>query len=489
MTRATWVLAAAALALGLVVEPLGRDPGWIADLLTGWAIAVAGILATRTRRERLVGPLLGAAGVLWFAANLAGSDASVLESAGAHGALLYRAPLILAITMPPRNRFLAALACLVAATPMAANTLSGALAAALLILLASRRTALAAPAVFATVIAGGAAVTHALTPGEAQFALIVSYDAGVVVAALLTALTPAGSDAELADALVADAGDPAEAFRHALANALNDPLLTVDFLSNPPASQPGREVLSISDGPTVVAAVVHRAGALHDPLVLEAVTGAARLQAANLRLQRDLEAQGDALAASGRRLLAAADEQRHRLERRVRAGPVARLEALERRLATTDGLRDVRRNLATSLEELRMLAAGLHPGVADGTPLVAALTMLAERTPVPTRVEAKALPEVPEAVRSALLFTCGETLANVVKHAAASHAEIRVAAAAGAIELTIVDDGCGGADPAAGTGLRGLQDRLELQGGTLRAAPGEDGGTRVVARLPLGERR
>jgi signal transduction histidine kinase len=291
------------------------------------------------------------------------------------------------------------------------------------------------------------------------------------------------------DALVSEAGDPAMAFRDALSKVLGDPLLSVDFLTGTPAAAPGRELTMIVDGSAVVAALVHRVGALRDPVLHEAVTGAARLQAANLTLQRELQAQGDALAASGRRLLAAADEQRHRLERRVRAGPVARLEALERRLATTDGLDDARRNLATSLEELRTLAAGLYPGVADGTPLVAALTALAARTPMPTRVEAKRLPEIPAAVRSALLFTCGEALANVVKHAAATRAEIDVRAVGAAIELTITDDGRGGADPAAGSGLRGLQDRIGLLGGTLSATAGDGGGTRVAVRVPLGDAR
>jgi signal transduction histidine kinase len=482
VTRATCVLAATALVLGVAVEPVGREPGWIPDLITGWALAAAGVLAARSRRERLVGPLLAAAGVLWFVGNLAGSGVAVLAWAGTHLALAYRVPLIVAIAIPLRSRLITAAACAAAATPAVANSAAGALAAATLILLAGGRAA----AVLAAAIAGAAAVAHVLAPGEASLALTTSFDACVVVAALLTT---AGPQIELPDALVAAAGDPAAAFRDALSKVLGDPLLSVDFLTGPVAAPPGRELTTIVDGSAVVAALVHRVGALQDPVLHEAVTGATRLQAANLALQRELQAQGDALAASGRRLLAAADEQRHRLERRVRAGPVARLEALERRLATTDGLDDARRNLAVSLEELRTLAAGLYPGVADGTPLVAALTALAARSPVPTRVEAKALPEIPATVRSALLFTCGEALANVVKHAAATRAEIHVRAVDAAIELTIADDGRGGADPAAGSGLRGLQDRLGLLGGTLSATAGDDGGTRVAACLPLGDAR
>jgi signal transduction histidine kinase len=80
---------------------------------------------------------------------------------------------------------------------------------------------------------------------------------------------------------------------------------------------------------------------------------------------------------------------------------------------------------------------------------------------------------------------CAEALANVIKHARATRAEIRVAATGGRLVVEVTDDGVGGADPSGGSGLRGLVSRVEEIGGTLAVGDGPDGGTRVMAALPL----
>jgi signal transduction histidine kinase len=415
--------------------------------------------------------LLAVAAALWFV--------------GWPDALAYRAPLALAALTPPERRRPAlahvALAISLAVTPLAQSLPAAiALAAATVLAGALRRDALPGAAVLGVTLAGGAVVAHTL-PGASTVALTSAYGAGLVIAAAVTVLAlqrAEWSPLELADTLNAD--DTVEAFRDALARAVADPSLSVSF----EAPRAGRVSTVVAADGAPVAWLEHRAGALDDPALLDAVSVATRLQAANVRLQHDLAAQADALAASGRRLLAAGDEQRRRLERRVRAGPIARLEVLDERLETFDApeLSRARADLAASLEELRTLAVGLHPGT--GMDLDAAVAALAARTPVAASVAVSGLPALPDPVRSALLFTCAEALANVVKHAAAQHVDITLAAARGSVRLTVDDDGRGGADPAHGSGLLGLRDRLELIGGTLDVTPGARAGTRLLATIP-----
>ncbi len=449
---------------GIFVEPFAAGAGWVPDLLTGWGLAAGAVAARRSR----VGWLLATAALLWFA--------------GWPGLLAYRAPLAFAVLTPPERRrpaaFDIAVALALAITPLG-QSLPGALAlsAALLAAGARRGEALSGAAVLALTIAGASIVTHGL-PGTATIAVTIVYGAGVVVAGAVSALAVTRAEwapAELADTLAAT--DTIDAFRDALAEALDDRSLRVTFTAAPSEPASGRELTAIGD----VAWIEHRAGALADPALLHAVSRATRLQAANVRLQRDLVEQGEELAASGRRLLVAGDEQRQRLERRVRAGPLGRLEALQERLAALGSpeLDRARTDLGTSIEELRTLALGLHPG----TDVAAAVSTLAERSPLPAAVVAGPLPELSAAARSALLFSCREALANVAKHAAASAVEIHLASTHGTVTLSVSDDGRGGADPALGTGLTGLRDRLELVGGTLTVEPGPGGGTRLVAEV------
>jgi signal transduction histidine kinase len=92
---------------------------------------------------------------------------------------------------------------------------------------------------------------------------------------------------------------------------------------------------------------------------------------------------------------------------------------------------------------------------------------------------------LPEAVEAALYFVCSEALANVAKHAGASCVAISVQTANGHVSASIHDDGDGGADPLAGSGLRGLADRVEALGGRLEVVSPSGGGTWVAARIPL----
>jgi signal transduction histidine kinase len=492
MTRALTVsiaLAGASAVVGLAVESFGSGLAWVPDLATGWAIVAAGVAAARLVPGSPLGPLLASAGLLWFAGNNDGLDGV---------ALLYRAPLVYAVlTAPmcrPRTRLhgiAVAGVSVAAASPEVADSLAAtsALSAAILIVALQAPAGAAGGTVLAAALAGGAAAAHAAGPGEAGVSIIAAYGAGLAIAAgatVVAAVRAARPDA-LVDRLVASAGRPAGAFRDAVADAVGDRTLQVYFAADrpAPAEAPGRQRTTVGEAATLL----HRPGAFDEPHLREAVAAATLLQADNVELQQRLTAQGDALAASGRRLLAAGDEQRRRLGRRVEQRPVARLEALDERLAALpgEGAARARATIEDSITELRRLAIGLHPGLADGADLRQSLERLARRSPIHVDVITEPVPSLNEESRTALLFACSEALANVIKHADASRADVRLEERSGAVVLVVSDDGRGGADVAAGSGLGGLRARLELLGGALSVISDQRSGTRVEAAVPVAE--
>jgi PAS domain S-box-containing protein len=202
------------------------------------------------------------------------------------------------------------------------------------------------------------------------------------------------------------------------------------------------------------------------------------------------------LRASRTRLVAAGDEARRRLERNLHDGAQQRLVSLsvalrlvESRLASDpeaaqELLGQAAGELSIALEELRELARGIHPAVLTDRGLDAALQSLADRTPLP--VELRTSERVfPEPIAAAAYYVVSEAIANVVKHAAATSIAVRVSAPNGRVLVEVSDDGVGGADPRAGSGLRGLADRVAVLDGTLTVESPAAGGTRVVAEIPL----
>jgi len=197
--------------------------------------------------------------------------------------------------------------------------------------------------------------------------------------------------------------------------------------------------------------------------------------------------------ASRARIVAATDEARRRLERDLHDGAQQRFViaalALERAAARATGtpaeplvaeaLEQVRHGLA----ELRELAHGIHPAVLSERGLAAALAGLVARSPLP--VELRVSPErAAPTVEAAIYFTVAEALTNITKHAHATGASVTVGATDGVLVAEIVDDGVGGARPTAGSGLRGLGDRMEAVGGTLSVESPPGGGTLIRAQAP-----
>jgi signal transduction histidine kinase len=194
------------------------------------------------------------------------------------------------------------------------------------------------------------------------------------------------------------------------------------------------------------------------------------------------------------RMVAAADEARRRLERDLHDGAqqrfvlaslcVARAAAQARDTPAEPLLAAASEHLRLGLAELRELAHGIHPAVLSEHGLAAALEGLAARLPLPVELRVSHDRFAP-AVEGAIYFAVAEALTNVAKHAEATHSKVTVEVAGGALTVEVADDGIGGASMSAGSGLRGLADRLEALGGTLSVDSPRGGPTGIRARVPL----
>jgi signal transduction histidine kinase len=200
------------------------------------------------------------------------------------------------------------------------------------------------------------------------------------------------------------------------------------------------------------------------------------------------------LAASRARIARAADETRRRMQRDLhdgiqerlvsllldlRAGQAGAPAELQTQLATvTDGLRE-------ALEELQELSRGIHPAILSQGGLGPALKALARRSALPVELDVHFQGRQPAPVEVAAHHVVAEALTNAAKHAHASVAHVDVQARDGRLQLSIRDDGVGGADPARGSGLIGLTDRVQALGGrlTVRSPTGE--GTTLLVHLPI----
>jgi signal transduction histidine kinase len=204
-----------------------------------------------------------------------------------------------------------------------------------------------------------------------------------------------------------------------------------------------------------------------------------------------------ALTAACARVVAAADASRRRVERDLHDGAQQRLVSLALhvrgvvRPAVPNGspelvqaLDDVADELDGVLADLREIARGLHPTALAAGGLRPALKALARRSPVPVRLDIRADSRLPEQIELAAYYVVAETLTNVAKHAQASVVDVEVAAGDGVLRVRVADDGRGGADLAAGTGLLGLTDRVEALGGHLSAHSPAGGGTTIDICLP-----
>jgi signal transduction histidine kinase len=219
----------------------------------------------------------------------------------------------------------------------------------------------------------------------------------------------------------------------------------------------------------------------------------------NVRLTGELLARLEELRASRARIVAASDQERRRLERNIHDGAQQQLVALAvrlqlaRRAMGTDPpraegmLEELERATTEALEDVRDLARGIYPPLLADQGLVPALTAQARKASLPVDVSARGITRHSQEFEAAVYFCCLEALQNIAKYAKATSACIRLREEGGDLAFEVADDGTGFdlKTTSYGTGLRGMADRLDAIGGTLRirTAPGE--GTTIEGRVSV----
>ena len=203
------------------------------------------------------------------------------------------------------------------------------------------------------------------------------------------------------------------------------------------------------------------------------------------------------LVASRARIVAATDEARRRIERDLHDGAQQRLVALGLQVRSVeasvppglDGLRrdiaDIGDGLTAAGQELRELSHGVHPAVLSHGGLRPALRALGRRAAMPVEVHVEPAVRMPECVEVAAYYVVAEALTNAAKHAHASAVTVDVGADAQHLRVAVADDGVGGANVGAGSGLIGLKDRVEALGGRVMVCSAEGMGTTLIAEMPL----
>jgi signal transduction histidine kinase len=217
-----------------------------------------------------------------------------------------------------------------------------------------------------------------------------------------------------------------------------------------------------------------------------------------VRLTEQLRARLTELQAAQKRLVAAQDEERRRLERNIHDGAQQQLVALavKARLARTLTERDPARAVEmlsqiedetqAALQDLRDLARGIYPPLLADKGLVAALEGQARKSPVPVDVRAVDLGRFPQEIEAAIYFSTLEALQNVAKYAGATRVTLALAQRNGSLTFTVTDDGRG-FDPTStgyGTGLQGIADRLGALDGSLEVTSAPGAGTCVTGTVP-----
>jgi signal transduction histidine kinase len=258
----------------------------------------------------------------------------------------------------------------------------------------------------------------------------------------------------------------------------------------------GRAWTAVERDGAPVAAIVHDAALDTSPELVEAAASASLLAIDNERLKADLRARLEELRVSRLRIVEAADDARRRIERDLHDGAqqellalALELRVLRSRVGDGDALPlvdGIAKRLDVALGELRELARGIHPAILTQSGLAAAVGALAERATLPVEVEMDVDRRLPAPAESAAYFLVAEALTNVVRYARASRARVQIEIDGDDLVVTVTDDGVGGVDVAAGSGLRGLQDRLAAVDGTMEIDSAPGSGTRLTGRIPVG---
>jgi len=345
-----------------------------------------------------------------------------------------------------------------------------------------------------------ALVTYALLPllllaGPVLFVIstVRARTAGGALGTAIVDLEPGASPGRLRDALARALGDSTLqlAFRQpGGAGHLDTSGQAVDA----DRLDSGRAVAPIAGSGGAV--LVYDEGLELEPQLVKLTAAAASMALEHTRLQAEVQAQLEQVRASRARLVEAGDAERRRLERDLHDGAQQRLVTLSLalgmardRAAEADPelgslIESASKEAREALTELRELARGIHPAVLTETGLTGAVQALVERSPVAATITAVPHGRYPAAIEATAYFVVSEALANVAKHARADGAEVMIRKFPGRLLVEVSDDGAGGARSEAGSGLRGLADRVASVGGVLRVDSPPGGGTRLEADIP-----
>jgi signal transduction histidine kinase len=375
------------------------------------------------------------------------------------------------------------------------------------------------PVAVAGVVAFGALIAAyaarvAGMPGPNAFDAFGFYASAAVPVAVLAVLIQRRLAQGAVAGLVVELGGPGPAAdpREALARALGDPSLAVGYwfaaesryvdrnggAVELPAPDSGRRSTVVERGGQPVAVLIHDAALEHNAALVDSVGAAAGLALENERLQAELRARLVELQASRARLVEATDAERRRIERDLHDGTQQRLVSIAMSLGLVESklpgdpehakpiVTETRDALAAALAELRDLTQGIYPTILTERGLPAALDELCSRSALTAHLRLFLDGRLPAPVETAAYYVVSEALTNAAKH---SHAtEIRVAArcSGGILTVEVADDGVGGAGNGKGSGLRGLEDRVEALDGSLTVSSPPGGGTTLRAEFPCG---
>ncbi len=526
------------LVVGVVAEWVGigwSEPlQWIPDLAVGWTFIGCGLIAAWKRPESRIGWLMVATGFTWFLGNFSGVGVPAIAWIAAHAVYLHRGPLVHLLLSYPSGRTTSRVTqgaiavgyAVAIITPLWRNEATTILLAGLLVIVSThdylrsvgrlrraRRIALAATVGLSLVLAATAGARLLLPAGVANGPSLLVYEVTLCLLAggLLAGLLAAPWQGTPVADLVVEVGEArSDTIRGELSQALGDPSLEIGYwLPNLgtyvdaegrglalPEPGSGRSTTVLEHQGQPVAALIHDPAVLDDPRLVQGVTAAAQLAAANARLRAEVQAQVEELAASRRRLLEAADEQRRLLERRLHDGAAARLRELAVILRRGESSATSQRTraqiaraedqLSHTLEDLDRLSVGLHPRVLAEHGLQEALADIARDVGVTVDLKVTVPTQLPPSTAAAIYFICAEALTNSAKHAAASRVTTVITSGDGRVYVEVADDGIGGADAGRGSGLRGLADRVETLGGRMHVVSLPGHGTRLAAEIPLG---
>lgn len=358
----------------------------------------------------------------------------------------------------------------------------------------------------AGVLAGAmvtSAVARLLVERDLSVPTLLAYELALVLSGLVLAagLAPPRGP-ELADVVIDLGRGGPDVLREEIARTLRDPEVRIgywdvdtarylDAAGSPVAGEDGRVGLEVPRDGEPFALLALEPELARDTKLVASIETATRISAVNARRQSEVLDQVKEIEASRRRLLAAADDERGRLERELRRNLQGRIGGLGSRLQllTDQGrsphLPRALEHLTRTRDDLSDVAAGLRPRDLDlGLPV--ALDRIAAQAPNPVQVLGAPGGLDPD-VELTLWYVCTEAISNSAKHALGATVQIGFEQSADAVWAELVDDGPGGAILQDRGGLRGLADRVESLGGSFTVDSGPSG-TRLVVGLPMGRR-